>query len=148
MGRSDHKKDRKGSGSNFRKKSATDRNTSVPKKTVPKQASDPNLMRLNRYVANSGVCSRRDADIYIAAGNVTVNGKAITEMGYKVRLTDTVKFDGRLLNPEKREYVLLNKPKDFVTVTNDEKGRRTANQLILNASKAKLSPVGLSLIHI
>ncbi len=93
-------------------------------------------------MANSGVCSRRDADIYIAAGNVTVNGKPVTEMGYKVKLTDTVKFDGRVLNPEKKAYVLLNKPKDFATTTSDERGKRSANQLILKASKAKLSPVG------
>ena len=97
---------------------------------------------LNRYVANSGVCSRRDADIYISAGNVTVNGKPITEMGYKVKLTDEVKFDGRLLNPEKKEYVLLNKPKDFVTSPKDEHGKRTVASLISNASKSKLSVVG------
>lgn len=99
-------------------------------------------MRLNRYVANSGVCSRRDADIYIAAGNITVNGKPVTEMGYKVKLTDEVKFDGRLLNPEKKEYVLLNKPKEFVTSAKDEHGRRTVSSLITHASKSKLLPIG------
>ncbi|MEO0527569.1 MAG: pseudouridine synthase [Bacteroidota bacterium] len=145
MGRSDYKKDRKGSTrpeGNFRKNNKPKRNAASQKKTHSKQPSDPDLIRLNRYIANSGVCSRRDADIYIAAGNVTVNGKPVTEMGYKVRLTDIVKFDGRLLNPEEKSYVLLNKPKEFEIVTNDAKGRRTANQLILNASKAKLSPVG------
>ncbi len=146
MAKSDFNKDKKASGRKegpFRKKSTT-RSGNIPKKnsTVPKQASDPNMIRLNRYVANSGVCSRRDADIYISAGNVTVNGKPITEMGHKVKLSDIVKFDGRLLNPEKKEYVLLNKPKDFTTTTNDERGRRTAAQLVLGASKAKLSPVG------
>ena len=92
-------------------------------------------------MANSGVCSRREADIYIAAGNVTVNGKPITEMGYKVKLTDTVKFDGRLLNPIKKEYVLLNKPKDFVTSGRDEKGKRTVMGLVSKASKSELKPV-------
>ena len=93
-------------------------------------------------MANSGVCSRREADTYIAAGNVTVNGKPITEMGYKVSPGDVVRFDGRILNPEKKEYVLLNKPKNFITTTSDEKGRRTVMELISNASNARLLPVG------
>ncbi|HET7360791.1 MAG TPA: pseudouridine synthase, partial [Salinimicrobium sp.] len=99
-------------------------------------------IRLNKYIANSGMCSRRDADIYIAAGNVTVNGKPITEMGHKVQLTDEVKFDGRRINPEKPEYVLLNKPKGFYVTGNMEKKNRTVMDLVANASKAKLSPVG------
>ena len=103
---------------------------------------DSGLIRLNKYVANSGVCSRREADTYIAAGNVTVNGKAVTEMGYKVKPGDKVRFDGRLLNPEKKEYVLLNKPKNFITTTSDERGRRTVMELVSNASKARLLPVG------
>lgn len=145
MDRSDSKNGKRASGKEggaFRKRNNARGKASIKKKAEPQKTSDPNIIRLNRYVANSGVCSRRDADIYIAAGNVSVNGKPITEMGFKVKLTDVVKFDGRLLNPEKKEYVLLNKPKDFVTVTNDERGRRTANQLIMRASKAKLSPVG------
>lgn len=145
MGRSDYNKDRKkgaGAGRNYKKKTAAKSSNTSPSRSGSKPAADPNVMRLNRYVANSGVCSRRDADIYIAAGNVTVNGKPVTEMGFKVKLTDTVKFDGRVLNPEKKAYVLLNKPKDFATTTSDERGKRSANQLILKASKAKLSPVG------
>jgi 23S rRNA pseudouridine2605 synthase len=96
---------------------------------------------LNRYVANSGVCSRREADIYISAGSVTVNGKPISEMGYKVKLTDDVRFDGRRLNPIKKEYVLLNKPKDFVTVGKDDRGRRSATSLVAGASKSELTAV-------
>ncbi|NHF60673.1 rRNA pseudouridine synthase [Flavobacteriaceae bacterium TP-CH-4] len=145
MGRSDFNKDNKRSGRQggaYRKKSYARGNAPIKKKTGPRQPSDPNLIRLNRYVANSGVCSRREADIYIAAGNITVNGKPITEMGHKVRLTDEVKFDGRLLNPAKREYVLLNKPKDFATTGRDDKGRRTALSLISKASKSELKPVG------
>ena len=129
-------------GGTFRRKSYARGNAPINKKIVKKEPSDPNIIRLNRYVANSGVCSRREADIYIAAGNVTVNGKPITEMGYKVKLTDKVKFDGRLLNPVKKEYVVLNKPKDFVTTGRDEHGRRTAVGLISNASKSELKPVG------
>jgi len=121
--------------SNFSKTDSKKRNSLVQK------PSNPDLIRLNKYVANSGVCSRRDADIYISAGNITVNGKAITEMGYKVKKTDEVRFDGRLLNPEKKEYVLLNKPKDFSTTIRDERGKRNVNGLISSASKAKLLPI-------
>ncbi len=99
-------------------------------------------IRLNKYVANAGICSRRDADIYISAGNVTVNGEVITEMGHRVKLTDEVKFDGRRINPEKPEYVLLNKPKGFYVTGSMEKKNRTVMDLIANASKAKLDPVG------
>jgi 23S rRNA pseudouridine2605 synthase len=134
MGRSDSNSDRK----NLRKRGGTFKKR---KASENKKPSDPNVMRLNRYLANSGVCSRRDADIYIAAGNVTVNGKAISEMGYKVKLTDDVRFDGRRLNPIKKEYVLLNKPKDFVTKGRDERGRRTATSLVAGASKSELTAV-------
>ena len=146
MGRSESKKgDRKSGkeGGTFRKKSFVRGKSPVKKKAeVKKKPSNPNEMRLNRYVANSGVCSRREADIFIAAGNVTVNGKPIVEMGYKVQLSDDVRFDGRRLNPVKREYVLLNKPKDFTTTGRDEYGRRTARSLISKASKAELKAIG------
>ncbi len=144
MSREDSNSRKKASGrqgGNFKKSSYARGNAPLKKETAPKQPSDPNSIRLNKYVANSGVCSRRDADIFIAAGNVTVNGKPITEMGYKVKLTDEVKFDGRLLNPVKKEYVVLNKPKDFSTTIRDEKGKRHVSGLISNASKSKLLPV-------
>jgi len=111
------------------------------KAKAPKKVSDSDEIRLNKFVANSGVCSRREADLYIETGSVWVNGKPITEMGYKVKLTDEVKFDGRLITPEKKEYFLLNKPKGFVTTTSPEK-TKTVMHLIANASKAKLKPVG------
>ena len=145
MARSDSNSDNKKSGrqgGTFRKKSYARGNAPIRKKTEVKKPSNPNEMRLNRYVANSGVCSRREADIYIAAGNVTVNGKPITEMGYKVQLSDDVRFDGRRLNPVKKEYILLNKPKDFTTTGRDEHGRRTARSLVSKASKAELKPIG------
>lgn len=109
---------------------------------LKKKQTDSDQMRLNKYVANAGICSRRDADIYIAAGNVTVNGKVVTEMGYKVQLNDEVKFDGRRINPEKPEYILLNKPKGFYVTGSLEKKNRTVMDLVANASKAKLDPVG------
>lgn len=144
MGRLDSKKGDKKSGKDksFSNKGLKRRNSPVRKKAIVKQTSNPNEIRLNRYVANSGVCSRREADIYISAGNVTVNGKPITEMGYKVKLTDDVRFDGRRLNPIKKEYILLNKPKDFTTSSRDHQGRRTARALISKASKAELKPIG------
>ncbi len=145
MSRSESNNDNKKSGrqgGTFRKKSYARGNSPVDNSAVPKKPTDPNVLRLNRYVANSGVCSRREADIFIAAGSVTVNGKAVTEMGYKVQLTDEVKFDGRLLNPIKKEYILLNKPKDFDILAKDGRGNRSAMGLISNASKAKLLPVG------
>lgn len=142
MGRSESNKDRKGkTGGAFKKKDFKKKDTPFKKRREPQKPSNPDLIRLNKYVANSGVCSRRDADIYIAAGNITVNGKAVTEMGFKVKKTDEVKFDGRLLNPEKKEYVLLNKPKDFSTTVRDERGRRNVNALVSNASKSRLLPV-------
>ncbi len=125
-------------GNNPRRKS-----NSPIKKTggVSKSNSNSDEMRLNKFVANSGVCSRREADLYIQTGSVWVNGKPVTEMGYKVKLTDEVKFDGRLITPEKKEYILLNKPKGFVTTTSPEKNK-TVMQLVANASKVKLKPVG------
>jgi 23S rRNA pseudouridine2605 synthase len=118
------------------------RNMSRGNAPLKKKEGGADLMRLNKYVANSGVCSRRDADIYISAGNITVNGKVVTEMGYKVKVTDEVKFDGRRINPEKPEYVLLNKPKGFFVTGSLENKNRTVQDLIANASKSKLDPVG------
>jgi len=144
MSRDDSSRGKKASGrqgGNLKNKSYARGNSPIKKNVNPSKPQDPNSIRLNKYVANSGVCSRRDADIYIAAGSVTVNGKPITEMGYKVKLSDEVKFDGQLLNPVKREYVLLNKPKDFVTTIRDERGKRHVSGLISNASKSKLLPV-------
>lgn len=119
------------------------RNTAPDKKTNTKQgkASEKEEIRLNKFVANSGVCSRREADLYIQTGSVWVNGAPVTEMGYKVKLTDEVKFDGRLITPEKKEYILLNKPKGFSTTTSLERNK-TVMELVANASKARLKPVG------
>lgn len=111
-------------------------------KAGPRPNADSDLIRLNKYVSNSGVCSRREADVLIAAGSVTVNGKPVTEMGHKVKRSDEVRFDGRLLDPVKKEYVLLNKPKDFTTATRDARGHRTAVGLISSATKTELKPVG------
>ena len=99
-------------------------------------------MRLNRYIANAGICSRREADALIAAGEIRVNGEVVTEMGYKVQPSDTVQYGKTNLNREKLVYVLLNKPKDFITTTDDPEGRKTVMDLVANASKERIFPVG------
>lgn len=121
-----------------------------PKYTKPfyKKASKPHTsdeskgIRLNKYIANAGICARREADRYISAGNVEVNGKPMTELGYRVQPSDVVKFDGKVLSAEKKEYILLNKPKGFITTTQDEKGRKTVMELIAGAAKGNVKPVG------
>ncbi|MDT0606708.1 pseudouridine synthase [Croceitalea rosinachiae] len=139
--KSDSNKNRPTGG--FRKKKNFSRSTPPNKrKAPPKTNTNPDEIRLNKYIANAGICSRREADTYIAAGSVTVNGKVVSEMGYKVKLTDDVRYDGQRLNPEKKEYILLNKPKGFITTTNDEKGRRTVMELISSSSNNRLFPVG------
>jgi len=110
----------------------------------PQKINDPEIdgIRLNKYISNSGICSRREADVYIAAGSASVNGKIISEMGYKVKVTDEVRFDGSLISPEKKRYVLLNKPKNFITTMDDDRGRKTVMELVSNASKERIYPVG------
>jgi len=108
---------------------------------APKKPSNENEIRLNKYIANSGACSRREADVHIATGLVTVNGKVVTEMGYKVKLDDEVRYDGARINPEKKAYVLLNKPKGFATTTSEGKGR-TVMDLVANATTSRIRPIG------
>lgn len=99
-------------------------------------------IRLNKYIANSGICSRREADELITQGLVQVNGKVVTEMGYQVQKTDRVNFDGQSITPEKPVYVLLNKPKGYISTTKDEKARKTVMDLVANASPYRVFPVG------
>ncbi len=99
-------------------------------------------VRLNKYLSNAGVCSRRDADVLISTGVVSVNGKIITEMGFKVGPTDVVKYDGESINAEKKRYVLLNKPKGFITTMDDPMGRKTVMGLVKKACKERIYPVG------
>lgn len=99
-------------------------------------------LRLNRYIANAGICSRREADELIAAGEIRVNGEVVTELGYKVKPTDSVQYGKKNLSREKLVYVLLNKPKDFITTTEDPEGRKTVMDLVKNASKERIFPVG------
>ena len=123
------------------KKAYAKGNVPVKKKAKPKAKSNPDQIRLNKYISNSGICSRREADMHISIGSVTVNGKVITEMGYKVKLEDDVRFDGSRINPEKKAYVLLNKPKGFATTTSGNKGR-TVMDLVANATASRIKPIG------
>ena len=123
------------------KKPFVNGNTSFTKNTTPKKPSNPDEIRLNKYVSNSGMCSRREADENIAIGLVSVNGTIVTEMGYKVKRTDVVRFDGRKITPEAKAYVLLNKPKGFATTTAEGKGR-TVMDLVANATNANIMPIG------
>jgi len=109
--------------------------------TTPKKV-DVGGIRLNKFISNSGVCSRREADTYIEHGSVTVNGNLITEMGYKVQPNDDVRFDGTSISPEKKKYVLLNKPKNYITTMDDERGRKTVMELVSNAANERIYPVG------
>lgn len=111
-----------------------------PEVTKSTQKQDDSI-RLNKYIANSGICSRREADTYIAAGLVTVNGEVVNKMGYKVQLSDDVRFDGRRINPEPNTYILLNKPKGFSTTESSSKNM-TVMDLIANATTAKVRPLG------
>ena len=116
-----------------------------PKETTQNKPSKPSNpsdgIRLNKYIANSGICSRREADMYIQVGSVSVNGAVVSEMGFKVKPNDEVKFDGRKISPEAKKYVLLNKPKGFATTTSDNKGN-TVMDLVANASSIPLHPIG------
>ena len=104
---------------------------------------DPNApIRLNKFLANAGVCSRREADQFIQAGVVTVNGNVVTELGTKVQRTDEVHFHDQLVSLEKKVYVILNKPKDYVTTSDDPQQRKTVMELVKNCCRERIYPVG------
>ena len=115
-------------------------------KKAPRQRTadyDPNEpLRLNKFLANAGICSRREADEFIQAGVVTVNGEVVTELGTKVLRTDEVKFHDQPVTIEKKVYVLLNKPKDYVTTSDDPQQRKTVMDLVKNACPERIYPVG------
>ena len=109
-------------------------------KTLEKKARE--TMRLNRYISNAGICSRREADSLIAKGLISVNGKVVTELGVQVNLSDDVRYQGKRLNPETKVYILLNKPKDVVTTAADPQGRLTVLDLVSDACDERVYPVG------
>src|SRR5690606_3626488 len=112
-------------------------------KPANKEAEDDGLIRLNRYISNAGICSRRKADELIAAGVVSVNGEPVTSLGTKVDpAKDEIRYNNERLKREKMVYVLLNKPKDYITTTDDPQERRTVMQLVAKATKERIYPVG------
>ena len=105
--------------------------------------ADPNEpIRLNKFLANAGICSRREADEFIAAGVVSVNGEVVTELGTKIKRTDEVKFHEQPVSVERKVYVLLNKPKDCVTTSDDPQERKTVMHYVKDACKERIYPVG------
>jgi 23S rRNA pseudouridine2605 synthase len=99
-------------------------------------------IRLNKFLANAGVCSRREADSFIEAGGVKVNGQVVTELGTKVKRSDSVLFHDQLVSIEKKVYILLNKPKDYVTTSDDPQNRKTVMDLVKGACRERIYPVG------
>ena len=116
----------------------------VKKPKTPPPAPKPydGTTRLNKYIANVGICSRRDADKLIAAGSITVNGKVVTEMGFQVHEGDVVNYGGETLHSERKRYFLLNKPKGFITTVDDPQNRETVMMLIDGACPERIYPVG------
>jgi len=141
-GRADKSKSKSRTEKKFKGSRPDFKKTSAPKK--PKNL--PNLqddrVRLNKFIATAGVCSRREADKLIEAGVISVNGEVVTEMGHKVNPGDKVMYGDQTLKNEKPVYVLLNKPKNFITTVDDPQNRRTVMNLVSNACKERIYPVG------
>ncbi|MFM7565560.1 MAG: pseudouridine synthase [Flavobacteriales bacterium] len=112
------------------------------KKGDPLPSFNDQAIRLNKYLSNAGICSRREADVLIQTGVITVNGKVVTELGFKISLTDVIQYDGETINAEKKRYVLLNKPKGFITTMDDPLGRKTVMSLVKSACRERVYPVG------
>ena len=115
--------------------------SSFRKKQKAKKSSTDGLIRLNKYIANAGICSRRQADTFIQAGVVKVNGKVITEMGFKVSLTDEVYFNDSRLKSQKEKYLLLNKPKNYSGRMENSANKKDVFQLIKGACKENVFPI-------
>lgn len=101
-----------------------------------------NDVRLNKYLSNAGICSRREADVLIQTGVISINGQIVTELGYKIKPGDVVQYDGETINAETKRYVLLNKPKGFITTMDDPYGRKTVMTLVKKACRERIYPVG------
>ena len=113
----------------------------VSKSDKPSPKKTASSTRLNKYIANSGICSRREADMYIAMGMVKINGKIVVEMGYQVQPGDDVRYDGRRIVSDKPAYVLLNKPKGFLASVKKGTYKKDVMELIDNATSYRIDPV-------
>lgn len=112
------------------------------KKGDPLPSFNEDEIRLNKYLSNAGICSRREADVLIQTGVITINGQVVTELGYKIKPGDVVQYDGETINAETKRYVLLNKPKGFITTMDDPYGRKTVMSLVRKACRERIYPVG------
>jgi 23S rRNA pseudouridine2605 synthase len=112
------------------------------KKGDPLPSFNEEEIRLNKYLSNAGICSRREADVLIQTGVVSINGEIVTELGYKIKPGDVVRYDGETINAETKRYVLLNKPKGFITTMDDPFGRKTVMGLVRKACRERVYPVG------
>jgi len=130
---------RPGSERKYRK---PERSFKDKKKTDKQVSENPGLIRLNKYLANAGIASRREADRLIASGVVKVNGKVVTDMGVKISPEDKVQFEDQTIRSEKKVYVLLNKPRGYITTTDDPFDRKTVMFLVKNAGRERIYPVG------
>ena len=128
----------------FKKRGVTPGAAAGPRKELkkgkgtPKPKAEP--VRLNKYIANSGVCARREADELIKQGYISVNGKKVTDMGIKVTPADKVEYRGRLLKPGKKVYILINKPKGYVTTVRDPHAESTVLDLVKDATTERIPP--------
>ena len=114
----------------------------APPKSPPAPQTPSDVVRLNKFIANSGICSRREADQYIVNGEISVNGEVVAELGTKISPTDIVKFHDQRLSGEKKRYLLLNKPKGYITTSDDPQERKTVMELVENACPERIYPVG------
>jgi 23S rRNA pseudouridine2605 synthase len=112
------------------------------KKGDPLPSFNEDAIRLNKFLSNAGICSRREADVLIQTGVVSVNGQMVTELGFKIKPTDHVQYDGETIQAETKRYVLLNKPKGFITTMDDPQGRKTVMMLVNKACRERIYPVG------
>ncbi len=111
-------------------------------KDMPKIKHEDELIRLNKYIASTGLCSRREADELIQAGLISVNDKLVTEVGTKVKPSDTIKYNGERLKEEKKVYILMNKPKDYIATLEDPHAHKTVIDLIKGSCRERVYPVG------
>jgi 23S rRNA pseudouridine2605 synthase len=142
---SDSKPQRTGTGTKTEKYAEKAKNYAFKnkeRKGDPLPSFNEDEIRLNKYLSNAGICSRREADVLIQTGVVSVNGEIITELGYKIKRGDKIQYDGETINAETKRYVLLNKPKDFITTMDDPWGRKTVMGLVYKACKERIYPVG------
>lgn len=135
----DPKHDRRDKKTFYKKDKSFFRNE---QKQISQNRSQSDEIRLNKYLSNSGICSRREADELIESGVVKVNGVVVTALGTKIKPTDTVIFGGQRISHEKKVYILLNKPKDYITTSKDPQDRKTVLHLIEHACKERVYPVG------